>query len=124
MIAWAFSQGFDQSCLRIRVHNNGGVPEEDFYFEVFMDITGRDVSITEDSLISRVECEGGLFVVTPALHRMLEPTGKAFCKWFEQQEQYLMTGKWFEEYLVVDGKVTLDTLIKIHFGAKSSYVTT
>lgn len=124
MIAWAFSQGFDQSCLRIRVHNNGGAPEEEFYFEVFMDITGRDVSITEDSLISLVDCEGGLFVVTPALHRMLEPTGKAFCKWFEQQEQYSMTGKWFEEYLVVDSKVTLDTLIKIHFGAKSSYVTT
>lgn len=124
MIAWAFSQGFDQSCLRIRVHNNGGATEEDFYFEVLMDITGREVSLTEDSLISLVNCEGGLFVVTPTLHRMLEPTGKAICRWFEQQEQYSMTGKWFEEYVIVDGKVTLDTLINIHFGAKCVYVTT
>lgn len=121
IITWAFSQGFDQTCLRIRVHNNGNAPDEDFYYEVFMDITGKDVSITEDSPISLIDCEGGLFVATPALHRMLEPTGRAFCKWFEQQERYKMTGKWFEEYFVDEGKITLNTLIKIHYGAKKSF---
>ncbi|GIP35911.1 hypothetical protein [Paenibacillus sp. J2TS4] len=118
MIAWVLTQGFDHSELRIRAHNNGGATEEDFFYEVYMDVSGKDVSITEDSLISLVDCEGGLFVVIPALHRMLEPTGKAFCEWFEQQEKYMMTGKWFEEFLIDDGKVTLGTLIRIHFGAK------
>lgn len=118
MIAWTLSQGIDQSNLRIRAHNNGGAPEEDFYYEVYMDVTGIDVSITEDSLISLIDFEGGLFVVTPTLHRMLEPTGEAFFKWFDQQEIYKMTGKWFEEFLIQGRKVTLDTLIRIHFEVK------
>ncbi|MFD0716384.1 effector binding domain-containing protein [Paenibacillus sp. GCM10027626] len=118
MIAWALSQGIDQSCLRIRAQNNGGVSEEEFYYEVHMDVTGKNVSTTEESRISLMDCEGELFVVTPAVHRMLEPTGKAFYKWFDQQEKYMMTGKWFEEFLIDDGKVTLDTLVRIHFGAK------
>ncbi|WP_339293440.1 hypothetical protein MKY48_16295 [Paenibacillus sp. FSL W8-0187] len=92
MIAWTLSQGIDQSNLRIRAHNNGGAPEEDFYYEVYVDVTGIDVSITEDSLVSLIDFEGGLFVVTPTLHRMLEPTGEAFFKWFDQQEKYKMTG--------------------------------
>lgn len=123
MIAWTLSQGIDQSNLRIRAHNNGGAPEEDFYYEVYMDVSGIDVSITEDSLISLIDFEGGLFVVTPTLHRMLEPTGEAFCKWFDQQEKYKMTGKWFEEFFIHGGKVTLDTLIRIHFEAKRLLVT-
>ncbi|OME94666.1 MULTISPECIES: AraC family transcriptional regulator [Paenibacillus] len=118
MITWALSQGIDQSDLRIRAHNNGGATEEKFNYEVYMDVTGIDVSITEDSLISLMDHEGGLFIVTPALHRMLEPTGKAFCEWFEQQEKYKMTGAWFEEFLIHGGKVTLDTLIRIHYGVK------
>lgn len=87
-----------------------------------MDVTGTEVSIAEGSLISLKDFEGGLFV-TPALHRMLEPTEKAFCKWFDQQEKYKMTGKWFEEFLIHNGKVNLDTLIRIHFEAKGSLAT-
>lgn len=88
-----------------------------------MDVTGMDVSITEDSLISLIDFEGGLFVVTPTLHRMLEPTGEAFFKWFDQQENYKMTGKWFEEFLIQGRRVTLDTLIRKHFEAKRLLVT-
>lgn len=67
---------------------------------------------------SLMDHEGGLFIVKPALHRMLEPTGKAFREWFNQQEKYKLTGAWFEEFLIHDGKVTLDTLIRIHYGVK------
>lgn len=118
MITWALTQGFDRSDLRIRAYNNGGAPDEDFFYGVQMDVTGKDVSITEDPRINLMDCDGGLYVVTPALHRMLEPTGKAFCKWFEQQETYIRTGKGFEEFIIRDGKVSLDTLIRIHFGTK------
>ncbi|UHA73342.1 AraC family transcriptional regulator [Paenibacillus sp. 481] len=117
MIAWALSQGFAPSDLRIRANNNGGAPEEDFFYEVHMDVTGQDVSITVDLRIKLIDCDGGLYIVTPTLHRMLEPTGKAFCKWFEQQETYIRTRKGFEEFIIQDGKVKLDTLVRIHFGA-------
>lgn len=123
MFGWVLSQGIDQSNMRIRAHNNGGSSEEDFYYEVYIDITGKDVTITENSLISLIDCEGGLFVVIPALHRMLEPTGKAFGKWFDQQEKYKMTGEWFEEFLIHNVKVTLDTLIRMNFGVKRLLVT-
>ncbi|MBP1994360.1 hypothetical protein [Paenibacillus eucommiae] len=117
MIKWALAQGFDSSDLRIRVHNNGGAAKEEFYYEVHMDIT-EAVSVKGDSQVSLGDCEGGSFVVTPALHRMLEPTSRAFCRWLEQQEMYIMTGKCFEEFLIQDGKVELDTVVRIHFGAK------
>ncbi len=120
MIAWTLSQGMDQSELRVRAHNNGGAAEDEFYYEVYIDITGLDVSCTGDSPVRVRNMEGGLFIVTPALHRMLEPTGKAFCEWFNKQKTYNMTGKWFEEYIIHDRKVTLDTLIMVHFGAEKS----
>lgn len=118
MVAWAKSQRFELSELRIRAHNNGGAAEEDFFYEVHIDITGKEVAASNDSRVSLVEREGGLFIAMPALHRMLEPTGQAFCRWFEQQSAYEMTGKWFEEFIVYDGKVKLDTVIRIHFGAR------
>lgn len=120
MIDWALSQGMDQSELRVRAYNNGGAPEDEFYYEVHMDITDRNVSCTADSPVSVRDIEGGSFIATPALHRMLEPTGKAFCDWFDKQETYSMTGNWFEEYIIHGRKVTLDTLIMVHFGVEKS----
>jgi AraC family transcriptional regulator len=116
IIEWTRKEGIYQSILPIRARNNGGVDEEDFYYEVFMDIADMDIDATDDKQIQIREIEGGMYIVTPTLHRMLEPTAKSAWDWLNNNADYLQDNyEWFEEFQVKQGKVILDTAIKIHF---------
>ncbi|UVI33163.1 AraC family transcriptional regulator [Paenibacillus spongiae] len=121
MIEWtsARASGIDAAILPIRTWNNGGVADKDFYYEVFMDVTGLDLPASGDERVQMIEMAGGLYMVTPTLHRTLEPTGRAAWNWFESSHEYACVHcEGFEEFLIVDDKVTLETMIRIHIRAE------
>lgn len=113
MIEWAGENGLLSGITAFGAINNGGVPDHEFYYEVFMKL---DDALPEPKLrhpIAIRSYEGGLHAVSRSVHRYLEPSGKALCEWADNSG-YLLRGLGFEQFYVVNGKVDLNTMIDVH----------
>jgi len=113
MIRWAKENGLLSNITAFGANNNGGVPDNDFFYEVFLKIDGVDLEPQPQYPITIRTYDGGLHVVSQAIHRYLEPSGRSVSEWIKNSD-YRAKELGYEEFYIVNGKVELDTMIKIH----------
>lgn len=109
---------YTENALSIYAMN--GTENDKYWYEVFIPI--NDVNLEGNSGIQVKSYEGGLCVVQSTLHKMLEPTAKAMEKWCSESTEYKQEYKWwYEEYVVDNGTITLDTPIRLHMWVKPKH---
>lgn len=113
IIKWAKDNGlYTENALSIYAMN--AMEGDKYWYEVFIPVDNASDEM-RNSIIQTKNYDGGLCVVQSTLHKMLEPTAKAMEKWCGESTKYKQVYKhWYEEYVVENGKITLDTLIRLH----------
>lgn len=100
---------------QISIYAMNGSKGNKFWYEVFVNIEGKNIVTKEIGIVKTKIYEGGLCIVGTTIHRMLEPTGKAMEIWCGKSKEYKQVYRhWYEEFIVEDGIVGLDTIVKLH----------